>query len=240
MTRTAILVAALLLLPIGATAQPMPQRITTTVQAPPRGITVTGGASVEVPATSITVTLQLYSATRAPVLDKDKLQPIVDALIKAGADPSSIRLPIGFGVPGATSAASITATIAHPTLPMLQNGITAVGETITSMKDIVLGGIQVAIAAQPDRCQAAQNAVRQQAIEHAHTKAQAIAKDLGVHLGAAINASTADMNSNGGSCSAQYTLNTQVQMNNPTVPQTTAGYLFVPVGITIFITYGIK
>jgi len=106
MKRIAILVAAALLLPSATGAQ--------VARPADRGITVPGSAESRVPATSARVTLELVSADRRPMFDAQRIQPVIDALTKAGADPASVRVPLDLDTPGAWSTASISATFSQP------------------------------------------------------------------------------------------------------------------------------
>jgi hypothetical protein len=93
MKRATILAAALLLLPLPAAAQAPPFGL--------GGISVTATANKKVPATSARITLGFSTADRALTLNKQTLQPIVDAFVISGADPASIPWPINFNAPGA-------------------------------------------------------------------------------------------------------------------------------------------
>jgi uncharacterized protein YggE len=238
----AILVAAMLLLPVTAAAQfEPPQRVPMPAAAAnaQHGITVTGSGSTRIPATSARITLQLASANRALTLDKAKLQPLIDALTKAGVDPANIHFPLSFDAPGgATNFTAITVVVAHPTAEMIQNGMLTVGGTIASMKDVLLNGAQVQLTA--EHCQDALDVARQQAIARARAKAESIAKDLDVHLGAAINVNSMEATYPDGSCIAQYSINPMGPSGDPSAPQTAQDYITVPANANISITYAIK
>ncbi|HTU71371.1 MAG TPA: SIMPL domain-containing protein [Candidatus Baltobacteraceae bacterium] len=237
MKRTTVVVVAALLLPSVAGAQPMLRGpISGPAPNAARGITVTGSASTRVPATSARITLQIVTANRALTLDTEKVQPIVDALVKAGADPASVRLPINFRAPGTSNVATITATAMHPTVAMLQSGIVTVGTAVASMKGVLLNSAQVFLSAAD--CQTALDSARERAIARAHAKAESIAKDLNVHIGGAINVQSIEQNTPDGSCSTQYFVNGM--MTGPDAPQTPQDYVTVPVASTITITYAIK
>ncbi len=225
MKHTAILVAALLLLPdvAGATQTP-------------HGITVTGTGSSRIPATTVRISVQLGSADRSNGLDKEKMQPIIDAMIKAGADPSRVRLPLTFNAGARTNMASITVTFAHPTAKTVQNGIASAAAALATEKDaVVLYNLQVFVIAQ--HCQHTLAIARQQAIGSARAKAEAIAKDLNVEIGPAINAESREMTSTDGSCLAQYFVSAQGDQSGP---QTSQDYVTVPATANITITYAIK
>jgi uncharacterized protein YggE len=202
---------------------------------PARGVTVNASAQTRIPADSATVTLQLASADRAMILDAKRVQPIVDALVRMGADPNSVRLPPNFAAPGAASAASVTATFAHPTAEEMQQGIVTVGTAVAGVKDVMLNGAQVMLRAR--HCSAAFERVRKDAIERAHAKAISIARDLNVGLGGALAVSAFDQSSADGSCGSMYYLNGFTQMGSPQTPEQ---YVTIPVTATVTITYAIK
>ncbi|MGB6061256.1 MAG: SIMPL domain-containing protein [Candidatus Aquilonibacter sp.] len=239
MKRIAILAAAMLLAPIYAKAQVPPERGPMSAVPPQttnHGITVSGSATTRVPATSARITLSLSSSDRSLTLDAQSVQPIVDALVKAGADPASVRLPLNFGAPGGSNVASITATVAHPTSEMMQSGIVTVGTAVASMKNVILNGAMVFITAA--HCQDALDSIRNQAIERARAKADSIAKDLDVHVGGVLNVMSNEQNSPDGSCSSQSGVNGFA--NNPADPQSPQDYVTVPVFTNVTITYAIK
>ena len=237
MKQIAILAAAMSLLPLAAAAQVEPiQRGPAPPATQNRGITVSGSAVTRVPATQARVTLNVVSADRSLILDKAKVSPIVDALVKAGADPSSVHLPINFGAPGASNMASITATVMHPTVQGMEDGIQSVGATIAGMKGVILSGAQVYLIA--DGCRTALDAARREAIDQARGKADSIANDLNVHVGPAVNVIAYEQNTPDGSCSTQYFVGGT--MNGPQEPQKPSDYVTVPATSSVTITYAIR
>jgi len=200
------------------------------------GITVTGSATSRVAATSARITLELSSADRSLSLDAQTMQPIVAALVKAGADPSSVHLPLNFAAPGSSNVASITATVDHPTVGMMQNGIVTVGAAIAGMKNVILNGAMV--FATVAHCQDQLDAIRGQAIERARAKADSVAKDLDVHVGTVVNVVVSEPNNPDGTCATQYAINGS--MNGPGGPQSPQDYVSVPVFTSVTITYAIK
>lgn len=202
-----------------------------------RGITVSGSAAARIPATTARITLTLSTADRAMILDSKKVQPIVDALVQAGADPSSVRLPMNFSAPGASNVASIVATVSHPTVAQMQNGIVSVGTVIASLKDVVLNGANVTLTAA--NCSSAFDDLRHQAVANARTKAKALAEDLGVRLGDALSVTSFEQQTPDGSCSSSYFLN-GMGMNGPQGSQDPSDYVSVAVTSSLTITYAIK
>ncbi len=241
MRRIAILVAALLLLPVAVAAQVVPgprgpaPTGSVSQQNATHGITVSASAVTRIPATSARITLNLSSADRSLSLDAQSLQPVVDALVKAGADPSSVQLPPNFAAPGKSNNAWITATVAHPTAAMMQSGIVTVGTSVASAKNLMLNGAMVAVLAQ--QCADALDGVRRQAIERARAKAESIANDLGVRVGTVLNVQALEQSSPDGSCGWQYNVN---GFGNPDTPQSPQDYVTVPVQSNVTITYAIR
>ena len=233
-----ILAALLFLLPAAATAQGtqgMPLRAPLAAANASRGITVTASATTRVPATSARIILNLTTADRSMTLDEKRVQPLVDALAKSGVDPSSVRLPMNFSAPGGSNAATISATVENPTVAMMQDGIALVGAAVVSTKGLVLNGAQIVLNAA--HCEAALDQVRQESIARARTKAESIAKDLGVHIGGPLNVNSMEQATPDGSCTSQYYVNAFMGAESP---QTPGDYVSVPVTSSVSITYAIK
>jgi uncharacterized protein YggE len=216
---------------------PMPGFGPSAPSATSRGITVTGTANLRIPATSARVLLTITSADRKLTLDTASLQPVVDAIVKAGADPASVQLPPNFSAPGGSNVATLTATIAHPTLQQMQSGVISVGTVIAEQKDMVLQNAQVQVSAAD--CASAVDRARSGAVHQAREKAESLAKDLGVRVGGAINVNSFDQLAADGTCSFMYSIN---GFNNfsPQSPQTPSDYTTVPVTSNVTITYAIK
>lgn len=116
------IVCAILLL--GAyQAPPMPTVGASRTAQPPDGITVRGSGTASAQASTATLTLDVTTKNNAIELNASSLQPIVDALVRAGVQQSDIRLPIYLTGNNRTNNASIVATVHHPTVTMLENGI---------------------------------------------------------------------------------------------------------------------
>ncbi len=228
MTRTAILVAALLLLPIAAVAQAGPAN---------RTITVNGSAESRVPATLARVTMGLSSTDHQPVFTAQNIRPIIDALIKAGADPSSVHVPLGLTSSGAWSAASISAAFSQPTAASVQGGIKSAATIVASMKDVTLTGVWLDLTASD--CSAVLEGLRHDAVSQAHAKALSLASDLKVQLGAALTVASFDQNAADGSCSTEYAVG-QYSGEGPKGPIAPTDYATVPVQSHLSVTYTIK
>lgn len=228
MQRIAILVAATLLLPIAATAQVTPAS---------RGITVYGSAETRVPATLARVTLALTSNDHQPIFDAQKIQPIIDALTKAGADPASVRVPLDLTTSGAWTAASISAAFSQPTAAAVQDGIKSAEAVVASMKDVTLSGVWLALSI--SNCDAAEGTLRTQALSRAHATALSIAHGLNVHLGALLAVTSLDQTEADASCSAQYTVG-QYSGGGFTGPLASIDFASVTVRTVLTVTYAIK
>ncbi len=236
MTRTAILVAALLLLPLAAGAQTPPSTVPPPIATPVAGISVNAAATKKIPATSARIVLNFATADRALTLNKQTLQPIADAFVKSGVEPANIQWPINFNAPGGSNVASISATVTSPTAAMMQTGIVTVGTAVAAMKDVILTGATIFVTAA--NCQPVLSDVRRDAIAQAHEQAESIAKDLGVHIGTAVSARANDRVGLDGECTAVYGIN-GMPGNNASA-QGPDDYLMVPVSSYVSITYAIK
>ncbi len=228
MKATAILVAALLLLPVAALAQAGPVN---------RSITVVGSAESRIPATLARVTLRLSSNDNKPIFDAQNIQPIIDALTKAGADPSSVRVPLDLTSSGAWSSAQISAAFSQPTAATVQDGIKSAEAVIGSMKDVTMSGVWLDLKASD--CSTVLETLRTQAVADAHKKALSLASNLNAHLGAALTVNSFDQNAADGSCSTQYTVG-QYSGAGFQGPLASTDYAAVPVQSRLSVTYAIK
>ncbi len=199
------------------------------------GITVSGLASAHIPATSARITLRLGSADRRMALDTQSVQPIVDALVKAGAQRGSVHLPITFSAPGASSMAEISATFAHPSAAQVQRGVVTVGSVIAGLKDVVLSGADVYLTAA--NCSATLAIVRNKALADAHAQAASIAHTLNLRMGDPVDVRTSDAKLADGSCIVQYYIS---PYPGPQGPQTAEDYVTVPVTSVVSVTYAIR
>jgi uncharacterized protein YggE len=168
-----------------------------------RGITVTGNAVAHVAATSARVTINLSTRNGAAAMTEQSIAPIVDALVKAGADPNSISLPLALKSLGGLNNASIGGTVAKPTKEIIENGVVTVGSAITNVPGLWLSSALIQL--KRDDCSTAQDQARKNAIEDAHRKALATAKQLGVQLGPVV-AARINEQSQDDSCTTVYPL----------------------------------
>ena len=208
--------------------------------APPpqaaRGITVNGSSAASAPATSARVTLFLVSRNSGVAYTSQSVQPVVDAMVKAGVDRDSITLPLNFSAPGNSSSATITGTVEHPTLTQLQNGVVTVGTAINGIPGAILNTVNVELTL--NDCESLVDKARSGAITRARAKAGDIAKQLNVKLGSveAVNAANEFQLRADGSCMTQLNFNPY----QPQMIDKTGDYLNVTVSSAVSITYGIR
>jgi len=202
-----------------------------------RGITVSGSATKKVAATSAQLTLNFYSlqqpkpnATPGPALDETRLAPIIDAMVQAGVSRSDISFPLGSR---SDRNATLVATVPNPTASQMQRGISIVGSALDRMPELSLNA-QVQL--QASNCGEVTDAVRGMAIANAREKAESVAKQLGVHLGAVVNVVANDQVPPNGICQWQYGLG----QGNPTQLGSPEDWVSVPVYSSVSITYAIK
>jgi len=209
------------------------------VVAPPpaaRGITVNGSAAASAPATSARITLYLVSRNNTVAYTTQAVQPVIDAMVKAGVDRNSITLPLNFSAPGNSSSATITGSVEHPTLAQLQNGIVTVGTAINGIPGAILQNVNVELTL--GDCEPLVDKARSGAITRARAKADDIAKQLNVKLGSvqAVNAANELQLRADGSCMTMLNFN---PFQAPTFEQT-GDYLNVTVSSAVTITYGMR
>lgn len=226
-------------MPVAALAQPVPvNRGVMPVAGNPhaQGITVNASSSSSIAATKARIQLSLTSATNTATLDKDSIQPLVDALIKAGADPASVDLPPGFSAGGNATSATLTVTVPHPTEAMMHEGIAAVGAAMMQLPKVRLSGANVMLSA--NDCSAAIDKARSGAIAAARSKARAIASDLGVGIGNVLSVTSNEGGNADGTCATQY----YVGPGGTSFPAGSSNnsYVAIPVMSYINITFAIK
>ncbi len=241
MKKTLVLLALAVFSPVVAGAQNAPiMRVPPPAQtsANGHGITVNGTSVLRVPATSARISLQLTSIDNKTTLTQQDLQPLVDALVKAGAQRSSVQLPLAFTAGGFSNAATVTAVVQHPTVDTMRSGIASVGATIAGMKNVRLGSAQVQL--KNDDCAQTLAKVRADAIASARSKASSIAKQLGVTLGGVVNVNAFDPGNPDGSCASQYWVGPMGAQFGRNAENDDSDYITVPISSNVTITYGIK
>lgn len=238
MKKTLVLLACTLIVPIAAGAQAGPPIARMSVPSNGHGITVNGTSLLRVPASSAHIVLQLSSMDNKNTLNQQTLAPLVDALIKAGAERSSVQLPLSFSAGGYSNYATVAAVVQHPTVDTMRSGIASVGAVVAGMKDVRLSSAQVQL--KNADCAQAMAQSRANAISEARVKALAIAKQLGVTLGGVSNVNAFDQGSPDGSCSSQYFVGAMGAQFPFGDENTDADYVTVNVTSNVTITYAIK
>lgn len=239
--RTILTILAVLALPSAALAQMQPGQVVVpnrfpTAQAASgalHGITVSGSATKKIPATRARISLMLFTRNNATTIDAAAIQPIVDALVKAGVPRENVFLPASFGSPAKLNNATIVATVDNPTIVLMQSGIASIGAAI-AQTDMNIGNVQVALEA--DNCGDTVDALRGLAIKNARMKAEETAKQLQVRVGGVLNVISNDQISPSGICASQY----YVGGGNNGMINSPEDYVSVPVYSSITITYAIK
>jgi len=204
---------------------------------PSSGIRVTGNGFASEPASQATVTLHVSTRNNALTLNAQTLQPIVDALAKAGADRSSVTLPAYLVGQAHTNQAAITAIVHHPTQQMLQQGMLVIANTFASTPDILLNAADVVL--QGDDCDTLQRNAEANAIANARSNAVFLAKQIGGKLGPVI---AVDVLAGGvfgaeGSCTFGYSIGPY----GPSLAQSSpADMLTVKAYSTVRVQYAIK
>jgi uncharacterized protein YggE len=231
-------VATILAVAIPANAQVMAPRVPMPppAAADPHGITVSGVSSVSAPATSARVSLYLATRNGAMSLNAKSVQPIVDAMVKAGVDRNSIILPLNFLTDGGSNGATITGEVPHPTVAQLQSGVVTVGTAVNSVSGVVLNNANVQLTV--SNCQPLLDRARSGAIARARAKADEIAKQLSVKVGSviAVNANGEMPLTPDGSCTGNMNFG---PFGSPMF-QETGDYLNVTVSSAVTITYAIR
>ncbi len=239
MKKTLVLLAFSLFVPVAAGAQAAPPMARSSQAAPSaHGITVNGTSVLRIPASSARIALDLSSIDNKSTLDKETLAPLVDALVKAGAERSSVQLPLSFSAGGYSNYATVTAVVQNPTVATMKSGIVSVGAVVAGMKNVRLNMAQVLL--KNADCAQAMAKARADAIGEAHVKAVGIAKQLGVALGGVANVNAFDQGSPDGSCSSQYMVGAMGAQFPSGSDNTDADYVTVSVTSNVTITYGIK
>ena len=241
--------AALSFLAILATSQPiLGQQSQTvlpltarrsTVSNQPVGISVHGNGVAAFAADVAQVTLGLSSRNKKPTITLHSLRPIVDALIRAHADPKSIGMPIFLYNPGTTAYANVSATFEHPTLPTMVDAVKSISQTVAGMPDILVGWASVIVTS--NKCDDLRYKALRHALETAHTQAVEIARAGGFSVGKMlwVRATSGDTSAMSGatvaSCSSRY----QLSPGNYPAFGKLSDYLRVQVFANVDVTYAI-
>ena len=238
---TPLTVAAQLLQP------PLPPRIPPQGAPParsdqrPGGITVSGIGQAQAAADTARVTLNLSARNNTLTLNKTTLQPVVDALVRAGVDPNSIVEPFYLEASASTNYATISGSVDHPTVQMLQDGIQTLTSAFTALPNILVN--QASVTVTVNECTVLRTKARRAALEQAHAQALEIANASTVHLGKIIAVQAFGDNGGQGiysqtpanSCSSYY------QLGPGNMPfMLPADYLRVRIFSNVNVTYAIR
>lgn len=166
--------------------------------------------------------------------DSATLQPLIDAMVRAGADRNSIQLPIGFAGPAFRSkVATVSGDVPNPTTEQMQSGIQTVGAAIAAVPNATLQSVEITLHA--EHCENMQTQARDTALSFARTKAASVAKALGVRLGSVLSVTAVDSMLQSGTCSSSYTVTPYG--SDPPQP---SDYLKITVTSNVSITYAIR
>ena len=200
------------------------------------GITVSGNATVQAQAAHAIVTLHVMSRNNAMAITAASLQPVADALVRAGVERSSITMPLYLQGNARTNNAEVSGTVERPTQAMLQNGIAQLAGAFASMPDLILNAADIRLTA--DGCEQLEQKAEAAALHQARANADYIAKQLNVRVGAvqAVQASgfAPDLSQ---SCVTQYGIG---PFGAPYPMQSAQDYLTVRVFSSVSVRYAIR
>ena len=203
---------------------------------PNDGITVNGSAAIAAPAARAMVTLHVMARNNAMTITNASLQPVADALVRAGVERSSVTLPLYLQGNAHTNNAEVSGTVEHPTQTMLQNGIAQLAGAFGSMPDLILNAAEIRLTA--DGCEQLEQKAEAAALRQARANAEYIAKQLNVRVGAvqAVQASgfAPDFSQ---SCMTQYSIG---PFGAPYPMQNAQDYLTVRVFGSVSVRYAIR
>lgn len=211
------LVAAAVIVAQGSAAPPappaMPMPMPARVPMPPMqqpdnrmdGITVAGSGYASAQADEAAVSLHLSSRGNALTLNRQTLQPVADALIKAGADASSVQFPAYLVGEAKTNNATITAIVHHPTQQVLQQGMVTLANAFASMPDVLLNSAEIRLTA--SNCSTLQRRAEASAIASARSNAAFVAQQIGGRVGEVLAVNALGMPvGNDNACSLGYSI----------------------------------
>jgi uncharacterized protein YggE len=142
--------------------------------------------SLESPATGTLFYFKLAQAT----LTKERLKPIVDALVAAGVPSDAIEvkivearpsaLPFPLPSTGTQGGAEIRVRIEQPTRDRLEQIVTTANQAAEKQKNLSIASVNVQYSAKD--CQALERAAYQAAVRDAQNRAKAIAEAMGARM----------------------------------------------------------
>ncbi|GAC1654073.1 MAG: hypothetical protein NVS9B12_04450 [Vulcanimicrobiaceae bacterium] len=204
------------------------------------GITVAGQGVAVADADSAHITLQLLTRNNQAELDPATLKAVGDALIRAGADPKSVVLPVYLVGPARSNSAAVAATVQHPTVEMLIAGMQSLSKAFEAMPNVLVQRAEVNVGR--DDCSSLRSSSRRAAFLQARAQALDIARQSGVQLGKILAVQSFTDNAgfpagtNPNACGSYY------QLGPGNYPQFTspADFLKVRVNSNLTVTYAIK
>ncbi|MFN2529507.1 MAG: SIMPL domain-containing protein [Candidatus Baltobacteraceae bacterium] len=212
------------------------------VRSDPRGggITVNGSGQADGAADLAHVTLNISSRNNALTLNKRTLQPVVDALLRAHVEPSSIVEPIYLQGAASTNYATVGGTVNHPTVAMLQDGMQTLTSAFAAMPDVLVN--QAAVGVTMTECAALRTKARRAALVQARRQALEIASASNVQLGKILSVQA--YGEGGGPMDLQFpnSCTSYYQIGPGNMPQfmSLADYLKVRVNSNVNVTYAIR
>jgi uncharacterized protein YggE len=202
------------------------------------GITVSGSGNLDVPATKATLSLALSSEKPFTLAE---IRPLIDAVSRAGGSNDSVTIPPFLMLSsGPMRSFTATGTVNHPTTQMLTAAIPIISAAMASAPaGLMLNSAGVSLTLTD--CAAYIDRVRSAAVRDARTRAESLAHDLGVSLGAVKAVVVSDQSQNrDGECAQQYFLNGGFNgFNNGNEPITMEDYVNVHVAERVTVRYAI-
>jgi hypothetical protein len=197
------------------------------------GITVSGFATRDVPATKAATTVRISSSKPFTLAE---IKPLLDAVAKAdGSGAQAVLPPFLMMGGGPMRQFTATGTVDHPTVKMLAGAIPVISAAFASAPQFTLDNAMVRLSV--ENCAAYVDQVRSDAVRDARRRAEAIARDLGVRLGAVeAVAATDQMQDQGGACTRQYFFPGGY---GPNEPASIDDYVSVPVSERVTIRFAI-
>jgi Protein of unknown function (DUF541) len=203
------------------------------------GITVTGLGNLDVPATKATLSVQLSSEKPFTLAE---IRPLIDAVAKADGSNDSVTIPPFLMLSsGPMRAFTATGAVNHPTTQMLTAAIPIISTAMASAPaglTLNSAGVSLSLA----DCAAYIDRVRSAAVRDARTRAESLAHDLGVSLGAVKAVLVTDQVQNrDGACTQQYFLNGgfNTGFNNGNEPMSMEDYVNVHVAERVTVRFAI-
>lgn len=168
--------------------------------SPSDGITVSGVGNLDVAATKAVTTFHISSMKPFTL---DDIKPLLDDVARADGSAGHVSLPPYANWIGPMRTFSATGTVDNPTAQMLASAIPIIAAAFAKSPGITLdnGSVTLTVA----NCETFIDRARSEAIHDARRRADAIARDLGVTVGAVKAISSIDQPQGpAGECQAGY------------------------------------